>query len=183
MIQSDAFRRDTRGTFVRNGDPNRYPAGDRSRPCVAWSRIGSRGSLLSWTVQTGKTVAQYGICAIANARLIRQTPGGMSKLLLAILIIGNISAGFEVATDYDETRGGLGSLTSATDIQSGLADEGDEPDELTNCDHCCHGAAHLVGIIGSCLILPYVRASSGVVNSVTPYQLSGRSPPTPPPNA
>lgn len=124
-----------------------------------------------------------GYCAIVNARLIRQTPGGMKKFLLAILIISNIGAGFEVATDYEETWVGFGSLTSATDIQSGLVDEGDELDELTNCDHCCHGAAHFVGIIGSCFILPYVRASSGAVDSVTPYQLSGRSPPTPPPNA
>ncbi len=106
----------------------------------------------------------------------------MQKFLLTIFIISNISAGLEVATDYEDIWAEFGIAASASLAQSDLTADGDEPEDEIACDHCCHGEAHFAGAIVSCLTLSYVRASSGDVIFDMLRQSAGQSPPTPPPN-
>jgi len=106
----------------------------------------------------------------------------MRQFILTILIISNIGAGFEVASDYDDTWAQIDILTVVDGLQSSLADSGSVPADEAICDHCCHAAAHFTGAITSCLVLPYIRSSSDAIFTGTPYQFYGRSPPTPPPN-
>ena len=69
----------------------------------------------------------------------------MKKILICLLLLANLSAGLAFAMDthpeamlaYDATA--IDVLTNA---------EHDHPEgDRHHSDHCCHGAAHLVGII------------------------------------
>jgi hypothetical protein len=106
----------------------------------------------------------------------------MQTLILAILVISNVSGGIEIAADYEDAWAEFGGLKLVADFQPDLTDGDHDPDEEADCDHCCHGGAHFAGVIVSRLILPYVAASSGVTPVETPHLLVNRSPPTPPPN-
>ena len=116
----------------------------------------------------------------------------MRQFILTILIISNIGVGLETATDIDDAWAKIDVFTDVSAIidgwQSSLADDGDEPVQNrdwqdSDCDHCCHSGAHFAGVIVSCLTTPYMRSSADGILAGAPYQFTGRSPPTPPPNA
>ena len=106
----------------------------------------------------------------------------MRRLILTILIISNIGAGFEIATDLDDAWAEIDVFTVIDGAQSGLVAGDSESADKAGCDHCCHAGAHFAGIVISSLTMPYVRSSSDLVFSCRPYHFAGRSPPTPPPN-
>jgi len=67
----------------------------------------------------------------------------MKHILVYILLITNLCSGVAFAWDtHPEAMAGHGSV-----IVDLVADDHDHPDEdLHHGDHCCHGAAHLMGI-------------------------------------
>ncbi len=67
----------------------------------------------------------------------------MKKILICLLLLANLSAGLAFAMDnHPEVL--VGHDSAALDL---LTDQ-DYPDgDLHHSDHCCHGAAHLVGLI------------------------------------
>jgi hypothetical protein len=107
----------------------------------------------------------------------------MLKLILTILIISNISAGIEIATDLEDVWAEFGGAMIATDLQLGFADGGNSSHEEEACDHCCHGVAHFSGVVVSCITLPYISTSLAIHITDTLYYFTSLSPPTPPPNA
>jgi len=107
----------------------------------------------------------------------------MRQFILTILVISNIGAGFEIATDFDDARVEIGAVVLADGPQAGIAGHNDESAVEADCDHCCHSASHFAGAVVSCQTLPHMRASTGANLPDVLYQFVGRSPPTPPPNA
>jgi len=67
----------------------------------------------------------------------------MKRILVYILLIANLSSGLAFAWDtHPEAM--VGHDVSAVEL---IDDDHDHPDgDLHHDDHCCHGAAHLVGI-------------------------------------
>ena len=106
----------------------------------------------------------------------------MQQFILAIIVISNVSVGFEVATDYEDAWAEFARLTTISDLQSGFAGGSDGHGEDTDCDHCCHGVAHFTGIVIDNFAVPFVRASSAIPLSDKANYFTSRSPPTPPPN-
>lgn len=71
----------------------------------------------------------------------------MKQILIYLLLLANFCAGVAFAWDsHPEVTGGHN--PAVIDLVTG--DDHDHPDgDLHHDDHCCHGAAHLVGIVFS----------------------------------
>jgi len=69
----------------------------------------------------------------------------MKKILIYILLLANLSTGLAFAWDtHPEAM--VGHDSAAIDLLTDA--DHDHPDgDLHHSDHCCHGAAHLVGIV------------------------------------
>ena len=107
----------------------------------------------------------------------------MQKFILTIIAVSNLGLGFEVAIDYEDTWLEYGGLATTAELYSDLSDRGNVPNAETDCDHCCHGVAHLTGVIISNVTVPYVQTSCPIPLSDMAIYFANRSPPTPPPNA
>ncbi|KAA3663439.1 MAG: hypothetical protein DWQ04_10630 [Chloroflexi bacterium] len=170
------------------------PTGDRYRPYVAKSMFESWDSVLARARRGAKTAtweANRAVVIYKGRKLGTRTcilawisAGSMNmrQFILTILIISNIGAGIEVASDLDDAWMEIDIFTATDGLQSTLISGGDEPTEEADCDHCCHAGAHFAGVIFSPLTMPFVRSSSDTVFAHRPYFFPGRSPPTPPPN-
>lgn len=69
----------------------------------------------------------------------------MKKILIYILLLANLGAGLAFALDI-HSEGMLGYDSAATDLRVG-ANHSPHDGDLDKEDHCCHGAAHLVGLV------------------------------------
>ncbi len=69
----------------------------------------------------------------------------MKKILICLLLLANLSTGLAFALDI-HPEAMVGHASTSIDL---LTDADHElPDsDLHQSDHCCHGAAHLVGLI------------------------------------
>jgi len=69
----------------------------------------------------------------------------MKKILICLLLLANLSSGLAFAWDtHPEAM--VGHDSAAIELVAG--DDHDHPDDdLHHDDHCCHGAAHVVGIV------------------------------------
>ena len=106
----------------------------------------------------------------------------MRSFILTILILGNIVGGIEVASDINDVWADFGVLASEDGLQANNTDDGGEPLESSDCDHCCHSGAHLAGFIVAAQVLSFDRDSLRIPFADNYYQFAGTSPPTPPPN-
>ncbi len=70
----------------------------------------------------------------------------MKKILIYILLLANLGAGLAFALDT-HSEGMLGYDSVAIDLRVVGADYHLHDGDLDNNDHCCHGAAHLVGFV------------------------------------
>ena len=69
----------------------------------------------------------------------------MKKILICLLLLANLSSGLAFAWD-SHPEAMVGHDSAAIDLLAGS--DHDHPDgDLHHNDHCCHGAAHLVGLI------------------------------------
>ncbi|VAW87044.1 hypothetical protein MNBD_GAMMA16-610 [hydrothermal vent metagenome] len=71
----------------------------------------------------------------------------MKKILIYILLLANLGAGLAFAWD-SHPEGVVGHDTVVIDWPT-VAGHDHSDDDLDHADHCCHGAAHLVGLIFS----------------------------------
>lgn len=98
----------------------------------------------------------------------------MPKFFICILIATMFATGVEAAVDYHGHDDGDG--------KSVLVDFDDDGHPEGGCDHCCHLAHHMLGMVmtdGGCKS----SARSSVVSRATVDHVSrATAPPTPPPN-
>ncbi len=82
----------------------------------------------------------------------------MKKILICLLLLANLSSGLAFALDtHPEVM--VGHDVAAIDLLTGVDYE--QPDgDLHQDDHCCHSAAHLVGLIFN-QNTPFVASSGG----------------------
>jgi len=98
----------------------------------------------------------------------------MRKLLLILLLLSNCAAVVEAAIDYHDHAGAGGDTV--------LTDDPDSHEER-GCDHCCHLAGHLLGLIAEIDPLSGYGTAS-VWLPITAIQVSrATAPPKPPPNS
>jgi len=107
----------------------------------------------------------------------------MRHIILTFLILTNIVGGIEVASDVEDVWGDFGVLSNANGEVQSSSDDGTDPLDSSDCDHCCHSGAHFAGFIPSAITVYCERQAQLMpfVNSI--YHLASRAPPTPPPNA
>jgi hypothetical protein len=107
----------------------------------------------------------------------------MRSCILAIVIFAHLIVGFEVASDIKDVWLDAGAPL-VVDIVDSLDNDGGESLDSDNCDHCCHGASHLVAFS---TVMPaasfFGRSDSGHEFAASFYTRAGAAPPTPPPNA
>ncbi len=70
----------------------------------------------------------------------------MKRALLYLLLAINLCSGIAFAWDSHPEAMVAGDMVAAELLSGG---DGDHPDggDFDHCDHCCHGAAHLIGIL------------------------------------
>lgn len=69
----------------------------------------------------------------------------MKKILIYILLLANLGAGFAFAQDTHPQTIVNHEMVEIHSLASSDHDHAD--DDLHHTDHCCHGSAHLVGLI------------------------------------
>ncbi|VAW89902.1 hypothetical protein MNBD_GAMMA17-834 [hydrothermal vent metagenome] len=80
----------------------------------------------------------------------------MKKILICLLLLANLSAGLAFAWD-SHPEAMVGHDSTAIELLAG-SDHDHLDGDLHHNDHCCHGAAHLVGLIFS-QSTPFVASS------------------------
>jgi hypothetical protein len=70
----------------------------------------------------------------------------MRKLLTSLLLISLVLGNLEVLMDFDLRHVGQDPVSSFSGETTGGSDDGFPHDE-SDCDHCCHGASHFVGLV------------------------------------
>jgi len=101
----------------------------------------------------------------------------MRRLIMTLIILGLVTGNIAWAADFDELN------SPVSDSSSLVSPDHDYQQATTDCDHCCHGSAHLIGLLPITSI-KHVQESSKYsavtfnANITQTYQ-----PPTPPPNA
>jgi len=71
----------------------------------------------------------------------------MKRILIYILLLANFGAGLAFA--WNSHPEGMASYDTVVIDWPIAADHDHSDDDLQHVDHCCHGAAHLVGLIFS----------------------------------
>ncbi|HGX93551.1 MAG TPA: hypothetical protein ENK35_09580 [Candidatus Tenderia sp.] len=71
----------------------------------------------------------------------------MKRTLASLLLIINLFSGIAFAWDSHPEAMVAGDMAAAVELLSSA--DADHPDaaDFDHCDHCCHGAAHLIGIL------------------------------------
>ncbi len=84
----------------------------------------------------------------------------MKKILICLLLLTNLGTGLAFALDtHPEAM--VGHNSTAIDLLTDTDDDHPDPDgDLNHNDHCCHSAAHLVGLIFN-QSTPFVASSRG----------------------
>jgi len=101
----------------------------------------------------------------------------MRRMIMSLIILGLVTGNIAWAADFDELS------FSADTIGTLVSPDHDDTQALSDCDHCCHGSAHLIGL------LPITAIKNGQESnrySVIPFLAhitQTYQPPTPPPNA
>lgn len=107
----------------------------------------------------------------------------MRSCIIAILAFCHLTVGFEVASDIEDVWLDV-SASLIVDIGDSFDEEGGEGLDSENCDHCCHGAAHLVAFTTTMPSTSFSEHSDpGHAFAASLYMRAGAAPPTPPPNA
>lgn len=70
----------------------------------------------------------------------------MRRLITSILLICLVLGNLEVLTDFDIQHAGGGPASPFGHETVGGPD-GQIPHDDSDCDHCCHGVAHFVGLV------------------------------------
>jgi len=101
----------------------------------------------------------------------------MRGITTTLIILGLLTGNIAWAADYDEL------ISSVDDVSTQVSPDHEDPLSQTDCDHCCHGSAHLIGLL-PVTTTKHVTESNRystvtfIANTTQTYQ-----PPTPPPNA
>lgn len=107
----------------------------------------------------------------------------MRSFILAIVLFAHVIVGIEVASDIKDVWLDAGAPL-VVDIVDSIDDEGGESLDSDSCDHCCHGASHLVAFTTDMPTTSFCgRSDSGHTFAASFYMRAGAAPPTPPPNA
>jgi hypothetical protein len=84
----------------------------------------------------------------------------MKRILIYILLVANLASGLAFAWDTHPEAAGHGSVV----IDSVTGDDHSDGD-VHHADHCCHGAAHLMGIFNA-VVTPMVKTKDSHVFSL-----------------
>ncbi len=102
----------------------------------------------------------------------------MRRFIMTLIIFGLVTGNIAWAADYDEQNSPTSSNGSSL-----VSPDQDNQQSQTECDHCCHGSAHLIGLL-AVITTKHVQESNRysavtfIANITQTYQ-----PPTPPPTA
>jgi len=106
----------------------------------------------------------------------------MQQLILGILVICNVGAGIELAADLEDVFLQSNLISQADAVLVPPPDGNPDGDSAVGCDHCCHGIAHLAGMIVHSRMIPYQAGHTQFALAVKRYWLPPTAPPNPPPN-
>lgn len=108
----------------------------------------------------------------------------MRRTIAHTLICFLLSANLAWAADLHGSVLAPGGHEHATTAEAVAGmDSGHDGGAQTNCDHCCHGAAHYVGVPHEGIAIPPVARSSAPGFYLSAHFSCSREPPLPPPNA
>jgi len=100
----------------------------------------------------------------------------MRRLIMTIIILGLVTGNIAWAADFDE-------LNTTTDSSSLISPDHHDTQSQTDCDHCCHGSAHLIGLLPITSIKQVQKSSKYSAVKFIAHITQTYQPPTPPPNA
>jgi len=103
----------------------------------------------------------------------------MYRLLTTILIVSVLFGNVAWAAD-DHAEKLFGHEPALSSLDSGPVDHSAAHGA---CDHCCHGASHLIGLAASTTLFTAVLPAELWNPPIGAYTSIAFSPPTPPPNA
>ncbi len=113
----------------------------------------------------------------------------LRRLLTIWLIISTLGYGSAMATDLHEDETDESSQAyqfehNSQDNDDTLADDNPDPGLQTrlSCDHCCHGAAHVVGIVTEVTTACIPSQSRQQMRRLAILVPRLQQPPVPPPN-
>lgn len=101
----------------------------------------------------------------------------MRGFIMTLIILGLVSGNIAWAADLDELN------FSADDVSTLASPDHDDPQSQTDCDHCCHGSAHLIGLLPIVTIKHVQTSSTYTAIPFSAHISQTYQPPTPPPNA
>lgn len=101
----------------------------------------------------------------------------MRRLIMTLIILGLVTGNIAWAADFDELN------FSAADVGTLVSPDHDDSQSQSDCDHCCHGSAHLIGLLPIAYNKHVQESSRYSAVTFIAHITQTYQPPTPPPNA